>query len=262
MKRKAFLAGALAAGMAIGSPLGAQQRIPQQVLVILAHPDDEVFIAPALADAAADGATVTVVYATRGDAGPGVSDFAKGPALAAAREQEARCASEALGLAEPVFLDYGDGTLTTQAQDAGSGESALESELRTLIAQYRPMTIVTWGPAGGYGHADHRIVSALVTEIVQQMDLAEGAPQLLYPGIPDGTLPPVPEMQRWATTSPELLTLEAPYDSDELAMAGRAVQCHVTQFDAQTRTQMIPLFDQSIWQGAVHFRPAFGRSSP
>lgn len=253
--------GALAASMLVALAANAQESRPA-VLAIFAHPDDEIPVGPALADAAGDGAAVTIIYATRGDAGPGVSDFEKGEELAAARTQEARCAASALGAAEPVFLDYGDGTLWEQAQSKDSGATPLETQLRTLIAQYAPSTIITWGPDGGYGHADHRMVSALVSEIVQGMDSATGIPQLLYPAIPNGTLPPVPEMQRWATTDPSLIDVNAAYDETELAQAAKAVECHATQFDAATRGALVPLFDQSIWQGAVHFREAFGRSEP
>ena len=256
--RTRILASALAASMAATMPAGAQEGQEEQpaILAIFAHPDDELVVAPALADAAGDGVAVTIIYATRGDAGPGVSDFEKGEQLAAAREQEARCASAALGVEEPVFLDYGDGTLWQQAQSPEGAESPLEAELRALIAEHHPVTIITWGPDGGYGHADHRMVSALVTEIVQGM-AGTAAPQLLYPGIPEGTLPPVPEMQRWATTSPDLLTVNAQYDEAELAMAAKATQCHATQFDAATRAQLAPVFDQTIWQGSVHFRRVF-----
>lgn len=254
----------LAASLLMTGPAAAQTQTEARtakptILAIFAHPDDELVVAPALADAAGDGVRVKVVYATRGDAGPGVSDFEKGAELAAAREQEARCASDALGLDDPIFLDYGDGTLWQQAQSLEGAQSPLESELRALIAEHDPVTIITWGPDGGYGHADHRMVHALVAELVQGMTLDEGAPQLLYPGIPDGSLPPVPELQRWATTAPELLSVNAKYDDAELARAARAVQCHVTQFDAASRAQLASVFDQSIWQGAVHFRRAFGR---
>ena len=106
----------LAASLLMAGPAAAQTQTEARtakptILAIFAHPDDELVVAPALADAAGDGLRVKVVYATRGDAGPGVSDFEKGAELAAAREQEARCASGALGLDDPIFLDYGDGTL-------------------------------------------------------------------------------------------------------------------------------------------------------
>jgi LmbE family N-acetylglucosaminyl deacetylase len=58
---------------------------PQQVLAVFAHPDDELFMAPALAALARQGAKVTIFHATRGDAGPGVSGLRKGTELAKRR---------------------------------------------------------------------------------------------------------------------------------------------------------------------------------
>jgi len=52
---------------------------------------------------------------------------------------------------------------------------------------------------------------------------------------------------------------ELGWDEAELARAADAVQCYATQFDAASRAQLVNVFDQSIWQGAVHFRRAFGR---
>ena len=92
---------------------------PPPVLAILAHPDDEILIAPILARMAREGGEVTVVFATSGEAGPGVSDMEPGEALAAVREDEARCAAFALGLPEPIFWQLGDGRLAIQAHSPG-----------------------------------------------------------------------------------------------------------------------------------------------
>jgi hypothetical protein len=54
-----------------------------------------------------------------------------------------------------------------------------------------------------------------------------------------------------------LLTETIAYTSADLEVAKVAAACHVTQFDAATRAGMMPLFDATIWQGKVHFRPAF-----
>lgn len=231
------------------------------VLAIVAHPDDELVIAPALAAEARQGADVRIVYATRGDAGPGVSDLPKGAALARARTAEAQCASAALGLEAPAFLDFGDGTLANYARGPDADGHDLAASIAQAIAAAHPDIIVTWGPDGGYGHADHRMVSAMVTQIVQAMPAAK-RPELLYPGIRTGTLPPVPEMQRWAVTDPALLDIAIAFDSADLAAAGKATGCHKTQFDAATRAALAPVFGQTIWQGAVHFRRALPDSAP
>ena len=74
----------------------ADDAQPKRSVAIFAHPDDELFVAPALARAVRQGQDVTLVYATNGDQGPGVSGLDRGERLAALRKREALCAAEAL----------------------------------------------------------------------------------------------------------------------------------------------------------------------
>lgn len=227
---------------------------PQRVLVVLAHPDDELPMAPAIAALARQGADLAIYYATAGDAGPGVSGLAPGAELAERRIAEAWCAIEALGVSTLLGAEHPDGKLGLAAHHEGSPARALAADIREQVALSD--LVLTWGPDGGYGHADHRMVSALATQAVQAMPAAK-RPKLLYVGIPAGRLPPVPEMAQWATTDPALLTETIPYTPADLDAAKAAAMCHVTQFDEASRAGMMPLFDATMWQGKVHFRPAF-----
>lgn len=247
---------AAAALIALAAPAQAQEEGNLRVMAVFAHPDDEVVVAPLLARLAREGAEVHILYATSGDRGTGFSGLEPGDTLAALREGEARCAARELGIADPVFLRLGDAMLGVRAHDADSPGERFITALRGAIAEQRPDLVLTWGPDGGYGHADHRMVSALATQVAQAMPVSE-RPKLLYVGIRSGTLPPVPEMAQWATTDPALLTESIAYTPADLAAASAAAQCHETQFDAATRAGMMPLFDATIWQGKVHFRPAF-----
>lgn len=246
---------ALAALAPIGA-VGAQEQAqePFAVTVVLAHPDDELFMAPALAALARQGARVQIAFATQGDVGPGVSGLAPGKALGEVRLKEAFCAAEALGAASVASLDRGDGTLGVNAHHEGSSAGKLLVDLTAWLGETD--MILTWGPDGGYGHADHRMVSAIVTQIALARP-AETRPKLLYVGIPSGSLPPVPEMAAWAVTDPALLTETIAYTPADLEAAKAAAMCHATQFDEATRTGMMGLFDATMWRGTVHFRPAF-----
>lgn len=255
--RIAFAAAAL---IALAVPAQAQEEGHQRILAVFAHPDDEVVVAPLLARLAREGAIVSVVYATSGDRGTGPGGLEPGAALAALREGEARCAAHELGIAEPTFLRLGDATLGVRAHDGDSPAERFIAGLRGVMEGQQPELVLTWGPDGGYGHADHRMVSALTTEVVQAM--GDGRPQLLYPGIRAGTLPDRPEMASWAVTAPELLPIAEPYEPGDREAGHRAVGCHVSQFDAETLAGLVPLFDATIWQGAVHLRPAFSSDFP
>lgn len=234
-----------------------ERGVPREVAVILAHPDDELVMAPAIARAAREGANVTFIYATSGDQGPGVSGMEKGAALAEVRKAEANCSAQALGVRTVLFLDHGDGTLTDRPQDFESPARKLANDLGTILREHPYDVILTWGPDGGYGHGDHRIVSVVVTQLVQASP-ASGA-ELFYPGIPAGSLPPIPQMQDWAVTDPSRLPVSYAYNAQDLASARAATQCHATQFSAEERAQMPDLFHATVWQGSVHFRRAFDR---
>ncbi|MEM6856905.1 MAG: PIG-L family deacetylase [Pseudomonadota bacterium] len=228
---------------------------PPSVLVILAHPDDEIPIAPVLTRIARDGGDVTLIFATSGDVGPGVSGLEPGIELAGLREAEGRCAAFAMGLGEPVFWQLGDGALATMARAPESAARRALDLTTDAIAETKPDVIMTWGPDGGYGHADHRMISAIVTQVVAGM--GDARPDLLYAAFPqrdDGILP---QFESWAATHPSLLTDQIRYRPEDLAPAKAALDCYESQFPPAAREGLIELLHESVWQGVVHFRLAF-----
>jgi LmbE family N-acetylglucosaminyl deacetylase len=227
---------------------------PRPVVVILAHPDDELPFAPALAFEARKGHPVTLVYATTGDKGPGVSGMQPGAELGRKRMQEASCAQRALGAKKVISLDLGDGTLGLDAQTEGSSAGRLLAELPRLLKGAK--TVFTWGPEGGYGHSDHRVVGAVVTQYVQSLPKSD-RPFLKYPAFTKAPLPDILQKQGWTITARDLATTSYGYTSADLAAANAAAQCYKTQFDEATRQGMMPLFDTAVWQRNVDFRPAF-----
>ena len=80
------------------------------LLLIFAHPDDEAFgCAGVMAAASARGVPVTLITATRGEAGKtGVPQLDTPEILGAVREQELRAAAAAVGVRDVRFLDYRD----------------------------------------------------------------------------------------------------------------------------------------------------------
>jgi N-acetyl-1-D-myo-inositol-2-amino-2-deoxy-alpha-D-glucopyranoside deacetylase len=228
---------------------------PTRILAVFAHPDDETVVAPALANAARRGAHVRIVYASAGDASAPETGLAPGRAIAALRTEEARCASRALGAKEPIVLDFGDGRLGEITRPPAATLARLQTRMEAIMVEERPDIVITWGPDGGYGHPDHRLVSAVVTDSLARR---EDRPLLLHAAIRAGSLPPVPEIAAmgWATSAPTLLTVTARFDPPDLAAAGKAFACHASQFDAATRAALVPVFAGSVWRDGVPFRPA------
>ena len=128
------------------------------VLGIWAHPDDEAYLSAGLMfRARAAGHRVAVATATRGELGTDDPQAWTPDRLAAAREAEMTASLAAVDVHEHHWLRYRDGTLP----QVPAGEAV--AKITALIAAIQPDTIVTFGPDGMTGHADHRTVSEWAT---------------------------------------------------------------------------------------------------
>jgi LmbE family N-acetylglucosaminyl deacetylase len=81
------------------------ERLKADVLVIMAHPDDETLISGYLARAVLDDhKRVAVVYTTRGNGGQNLVGYEQAASLAEVRETEAREALLTIGIRSAWFL--------------------------------------------------------------------------------------------------------------------------------------------------------------
>lgn len=130
-----------------------------RLMAVYAHPDDESFgTGGTLAKYAAEGVFVSLLTATRGEAGeinePG---RATPETLGQVREKELRCACEVLGVGELRFLDCRDGQVQSCDRTATLGKIVL------AIRELKPAVVVTFGPEGVYGHPDHIAIGELAS---------------------------------------------------------------------------------------------------
>ena len=133
--------------------------VPRRVVGVFAHPDDEVFCAGGtMATWAAEGASIAVVCATRGEAGQ-IRDAttAVRRTLGRVREGELRQACSHLGVSEVTMLDYSDGALDAVDPDL------LADHVARLLVDADPDVIVTFADDGAYGHPDHIAISNATT---------------------------------------------------------------------------------------------------
>ena len=228
----------------------ATVRAGRPLLAVFAHPDDERVIGPLLSRLGREGREVHLVIAT--DGSKGIRDFAgipAGPSLAAARKLEAECAAKRLGVRQLHLIGLEDGGL---ASFANLGR--LRTELRNIVARLQPAAIITFGPEGGTGHPDHRLVGMIATEVVQSPELHRSV-DLFYASLPAERLRTAPPSSPGVNgVAEELLTVRIPFESEDLVAARESFACHRTQY---TPAEMDPINKTlaHVWNGRVYLRP-------
>lgn len=200
------------------------------VLAVWAHPDDESFVAGGLLAAATDaGSRVVCLTATTGEMGTPDPDRWHAARLGRTRERELAAAQAVLGIDEQRWLPFRDGEC--QAVAPGHGMTLVAQ----AIADVRPDTIVTFGPDGLTGHADHQAVSrwtsnawaaagggarllwaAITADTSRKMAAVEPIANAFYPGYP-------------LVTADERVSLRLDLTGDLLDRKFSAIRAHATQ---------------------------------
>jgi len=148
--------------------LQPDSRFKADVLVVVAHEDDEVMIAGYLAKLAQDEhKRIAVVYVTNGDAGGNATGNEAGAALGQERQMEARRALASIGIENVWFLNQHDTPnqnvlFSLDHWDHGHVLGALVR----LVRITRPDVVLTWlpDPVAGENHADHQASSVVAVE--------------------------------------------------------------------------------------------------
>jgi LmbE family N-acetylglucosaminyl deacetylase len=132
----------------------------RHMVVVLAHPDDESFpLGGTLAKYVAEGVAISLVCATKGEAGiPGLPR----EETAQLRERELLAATAVLGLSGVRFLGWQDGDLEK------ADESTVIQQLIAILTEIQPEVVITFGPDGISGHPDHVAIHRLTTAAFEQ----------------------------------------------------------------------------------------------
>jgi len=246
------------------SPMAnASQGRPRTIVLLLAHADDEVAAAPVLARYSREGVDVQMIITSDGSAGMGsaggylVRDSMPKDSLTLRRQEEARCAAKALGTHEPIFLGFPDGKLGDYPGDRGL-MYALTARIAREIERLHPDVVVTWGPDGGTGHPDHRLVSNIATQL--QRTGAPGMPErLFYMYLP---------VEAFRLTNPQrgeppllipqakYFTVHVPFTPADLDATARSAECHRSQYTPEMLQRMKAGMPGAL-NGKVAFIPAF-----
>ncbi len=187
--------------------MGSLHQVPGSgagttLLAVWAHPDDESYLGAGLMAAVANSGG-RVISATAGLGERGTDDPLNNPPhwLASTRRHELEQALETLGADGPVVLGYPDGGCDRVPDRLGA------RRVGSLIEEFRPDVVLSFGPDGVTGHPDHQAVGrwtalavaaqdrppALVTtsaaavwpdDIVERMHRVDA----FFPGYPDDEL--------------------------------------------------------------------------
>ena len=240
----------VALAFATAIPPVARAQVRRPVVAVFAHPDDERVIGPLLSRLAREGRETHLVIAT--DGAKGVRDFAHIPAgaeLAAARTKEAKCAATRLGVRQLHLLRLPDGGLAS-FEVLGK----LRSALAAIVDSLQPAVIITFGPEGGTGHPDHRLVGDVVTQIVQS-DARHANLDLLYASLPADRLRSAPPAEPTVNgTAEALLTVRVPFEERDLTAGREEFACHRSQY-APAEMNAINRYLAHAWNGMVWLRP-------
>ncbi len=139
-----------------------------EVLAIIAHPDDEIFVSGTICLCVQRHCRVSLICVTDGGGAAGENEPpASIAALAAVRRRELADSARTLGITEVArlgFADLADPAVGPQAWD----QPTLIGLLWEKIAAAAPALVLTHGPFGGYGHAAHRLVHRCVMAAAEQ----------------------------------------------------------------------------------------------
>jgi len=149
-------------------------RLKVDILVVVAHPDDEILASAYLARAINDEhKRVAVVYGTHGDGGNNEIGPEQALAMGQIREFEARQVGNNLGVTSVWFLTGRD----TASQNVLNslehwGHGACLDHLIRIVRLTQPSVILTFLPdfTTGENHSDHQAAGVLATEA---FDLAD-----------------------------------------------------------------------------------------
>ncbi len=146
-------------------PMPMRRALPSRLLGVWAHPDDEAYLSAGLmARVVEAGGSVTILTATAGEKGTDDPVRYDSDEFAAFRRAELIASVAELGVTDVRFLGLRDGQC-----DVADDDAQIRAVL-DVIDDVCPDAVVTFGPDGITGHADHRTVSRWTTQAWNRTD--------------------------------------------------------------------------------------------
>lgn len=225
-------------------------QTPPTLLAVFAHPDDESFRSGGtLALLAEQGVRVQLLTATRGEAGSrGEPALCTAEELPNVRENELRCACQALGILPPILLDYEDGRLPE------ADPEPIISQIQTKAREISAQVMLSFGSAGISGHPDHITIGRLAAEAFHRTETLDA----FYTPVVPRSIAEAVGMKQIQSVPDEAVSLEVDVSTIwRKKMA--AISCHRTQLD-QSPILKASSEKQRLFLGKEHFLRTRARS--
>lgn len=147
-----------------------------RVLVVLAHPDDEVMISGTIAKLKKNGSSIYALYCTHGEDGP-TGGLVEKKDLLRERTKELEHVGAILKYDSLEILDYPDRYLNTVP------EEQLTQAIKERIVKFQPDTVICFDDRIGlYGHTDHAYSGEITQKLLNKENL--GVKYLLVMTLP------------------------------------------------------------------------------
>ncbi|MFZ1805862.1 MAG: PIG-L family deacetylase [Cyclobacteriaceae bacterium] len=211
----------------------------QNILVVVAHPDDETAFGSALAKHARLGDNVYVIFAV--DAKFDTRLISAPPdSLLKIKQNEVACSCEKLRINKPIFFSFnsldrkhGNRDGVRDAVDTGN---QFKEKFKQTLADIQPDLIITFGPDGEYGHPEHIVVGSLVTELLLREGWVDTYP-LYYFG---WTKTQEADGDGWVRyADDQYFNTRITYTDEDEQNAMDAIQCYASGFTQKDIEEMI-----------------------
>jgi LmbE family N-acetylglucosaminyl deacetylase len=204
------------------------------ILGIWAHPDDDIFLSAGLmATAVRNGQRVVDVTATRGEGGSMDEERWPPESMGEVRTKELLRSLEILGVMEHRFLDGPvDVDMQEHLDEAGA------EQVRAIVQEIDPDTILTFGPDGMTGHQGHKDVSRWATDAFREV--AKPGARLFYatqtPSFAEEVVPSLEQFDIFLpgtppVTQPEDLGIDFSCDDEALDLKVTSLEAHESQIE-------------------------------
>ena len=222
------------------------------LLLIFAHPDDELAIAPVIARLSHTYRIYTV-YATDGKGGTRVKNIAPDE-LGKIRQAEVACSLQKLGAEPPIFLHVDRLDSKNSLRVFWNETKWAKDSLKRIITNLSPKAIITMGPDGDTGHPEHRVISGLTTELILRESWYDRYPLYYITWTKE-------QADRFAQfgidelmyADKRYVNLTVHYTNEDEARSWEATKCHDSQYTQKEIEEMIS-GDKADTVNQMHFR--------